>query len=93
MATFKILQDAEKENPHIPIPLKEKTSVACSRLNALQPSVLGGAAVPFKGKLGDGVSRSNFAVLNPNTNVAHGRNITGGVATGSKVVSISTKFV
>ncbi|XP_011191400.1 G2/mitotic-specific cyclin-A [Zeugodacus cucurbitae] len=86
MATFQIHQDAEKENPHISIPLKEKTLVTCSnRVNALQPSLLGGAAVPFKGKLGDGVSRNNFAKLNANTIVSHGRNITGAVTAGSKV--------
>uniref|UniRef100_A0A034WTK0 G2/mitotic-specific cyclin-A n=1 Tax=Bactrocera dorsalis TaxID=27457 RepID=A0A034WTK0_BACDO len=85
MATFQIHQDAEKENPHIAVPLKEKNVVTCSnRVNVLQPSGFGGAAVPIKGKLSDGVSRTNFAVLNANNNVAHGRNITG-VTAGSKV--------
>lgn len=88
MATFHIHQDAEKENPHIPAALKEKTLAPSShRVNALQPSVLGPVAGPIKGKQADGAGRSNFAVLNANTNNGLGRNTAGGMA-GSKVVSI-----
>ncbi|XP_036327091.1 G2/mitotic-specific cyclin-A isoform X2 [Rhagoletis pomonella] len=85
MATFHIHQDAEKENPHMPAALKEKTlATGSNRVNALQPSILGAAAGPIKGKQADGAGRSNLAVLNANTNNGHGRNTAGGMA-GSKV--------
>ncbi|XP_067643756.1 G2/mitotic-specific cyclin-A isoform X2 [Eurosta solidaginis] len=85
MATFHIHQDAEKENPHITVPLKEKTmATGGNRVNALQPSLQGGVAGPLKGKQADGVVRNNFGVLNTNTNMGHGRITAGGVVS-SKV--------
>ncbi|XP_054731830.1 G2/mitotic-specific cyclin-A-like [Anastrepha obliqua] len=85
MATFHIHEDAEKENPQIPAVLKEKTlGAGGNRGNPFQPSVLGGAFLPIKGKQIDGMGRANMAVLNANSNNGHGRKAAGGMV-GSKV--------